>query len=86
MDMEIALEAEERFVREPDSAYCKDLARGLGVEALEEMGDAEELRNEDEAEGEDEADEADESTEIDNELASMPESVEFFRSNDLIRG
>jgi hypothetical protein len=80
--MDTALEADEdRLTKEPpDSPCCRDFERGLGVDALEDMGEAEELRKEEEAE-----DEA-ESTDMESELVSMPESVEFFRSSDMIRG
>ena len=79
---------EARFLSEPaDSACCKDFDRGLGVETVEDRGETEELRKEeDEADGEDDEAEAEESTEMESELASIPESVEFFLSKDLIRG
>jgi hypothetical protein len=76
---------DDKLISELESAYCKDLTLGLGVEVVEDSGDSEELRKEDEADGEEEAEE-EESTDMERELASIPESVEFFRSRDLIRG
>ncbi len=76
---------EDKFIIEPESAHCRYLTRGLGVEADEDKGEAEALRNEEEADGEEEA-EDEESTEIESMLDSIPESVEFFRSSDLVLG
>ncbi len=76
---------EDKFINEPESAVCRYLTRGLGVEAEEDRGEAEALRNEEEADGEEET-EDEESTEIESMLDSIPESVEFFRSSDLVLG